>query len=225
MESRCTACVLLKDVFDYSLGEIAKLVDSTVGGVKAALNRGRSKLASLNEPSVAPRAPTPQNQEILRLYAERFNRQDWDGLRELISADAPWSLPIDTPAASRTATTPVSIHMRVTWRLALGEVDGEPAIVLLHVRDGAWGIESFGSTSAETAESSESPTTSTVRGCSRPDRLLSGNLPRDSRAREQRLSGKNRKNEVVLHSYEGPSVTRRMFVKNSRVSSRIAKAS
>src|SRR5499433_1021091 len=39
------ACVLLKDVFDYSLEEIAELVDSTVGGVKAALNRGRTKLA------------------------------------------------------------------------------------------------------------------------------------------------------------------------------------
>ena len=32
-------------------------------------------------------------------------------------------------------------RMRVTWRLALGEVDGEPAIVLLHFRDGAWEIE------------------------------------------------------------------------------------
>lgn len=40
------ACVLLKDVFDYSLEEIADLVDSTVGGVKAALNRGRTKLAA-----------------------------------------------------------------------------------------------------------------------------------------------------------------------------------
>jgi len=36
------ACVLLKDVFDYSLEDIAELVNSTVGGVKAALNRGRS---------------------------------------------------------------------------------------------------------------------------------------------------------------------------------------
>src|SRR4051812_27938449 len=35
------ACVLLKDVFDYSLEETAELVDSTVGAVKAALNRGR----------------------------------------------------------------------------------------------------------------------------------------------------------------------------------------
>src|SRR5947209_15724186 len=33
------ACVLLKDVFDYSLEEIAELVDSSTGGVKAALNR------------------------------------------------------------------------------------------------------------------------------------------------------------------------------------------
>jgi len=40
------ACVLLKDVFDYSLDEIADLVDSTVGGVfprprKASLRRVR----------------------------------------------------------------------------------------------------------------------------------------------------------------------------------------
>src|SRR5258706_7731239 len=39
------ACVLLKDVFDYSLEAIAKPVDTTVGGVKAALNRARPKLA------------------------------------------------------------------------------------------------------------------------------------------------------------------------------------
>ncbi len=33
------ASILLKDVFDYPLEEIADLTDSTVGGVKAALNR------------------------------------------------------------------------------------------------------------------------------------------------------------------------------------------
>ena len=33
------ACVLLKDVFDYSLEETAELVGSTVGGVKSALSR------------------------------------------------------------------------------------------------------------------------------------------------------------------------------------------
>ena len=82
------ACVLLKDVFEYSLEEIAELVNSTVGGVKAALNRGRSKLASSENRSATPRFSTPENKEILQLYVERFNRRDWDGLRELISADA-----------------------------------------------------------------------------------------------------------------------------------------
>ncbi len=136
------ACVLLKDVFDYSLEEIAELVGSTVGGVKAALNRGRAKLASLNERSAAPRGPTPQNQEILRLYVERFNRQDWDGLRELISADARL-LVADRYAGSFADGGYLGVYsrMRVTWRLALGEVDGEPAVVLLHFRDGTSAIE------------------------------------------------------------------------------------
>src|SRR6266852_1324857 len=82
------ACVLLKDVFDYTLEEIAELVDSTVGGVKAALNRGRAKLASLPERPRAPAAVSEDASRILNLYVDRFNRRDWDGLRELISADA-----------------------------------------------------------------------------------------------------------------------------------------
>ena len=138
------ACVLLKDVFDYSLEEIAELVDSTVGGVKAALNRGRSKLASLNEQSAPRRGPTestPRNKEILRLYVERFNHQDWDGLRELISADARL-LVADRYAGSFADGGYLGVYsrMRVMWRLALGDVDGKPGIVLLHLRDGAWEI-------------------------------------------------------------------------------------
>src|SRR6266404_1671909 len=50
------ACVLLKDVFDYSLEDIAEFIDSTVGGVKAALHRGRLKLATLPQRTAPPRA-------------------------------------------------------------------------------------------------------------------------------------------------------------------------
>jgi RNA polymerase sigma-70 factor (ECF subfamily) len=86
------ACVLLKDVFDYTIEEIADLVDSTPGGVKAALHRGREKLAALPLPSPAPARPAPVMREdeerLLRLYVERFNQRDWDGLRALIAADA-----------------------------------------------------------------------------------------------------------------------------------------
>ena len=82
------ACVLLKDVFDYSLEEIAELVDSTVGGVKAALNRARTKLAAAPAPSKTPRSVDPELTRVMQLYVERFNRRDWDGVRELIRADA-----------------------------------------------------------------------------------------------------------------------------------------
>jgi len=33
-------------------------------------------------------AEDPELVQLLDLYVERFNRHDWDGLRELISADA-----------------------------------------------------------------------------------------------------------------------------------------
>jgi RNA polymerase sigma-70 factor (ECF subfamily) len=130
------ACVLLKDVFDYSLEEIADLVDSTVGGVKAALNRGRSKLASLPQPSTHPRAANPELSRLLHLYVERFNRRDWDGLRELISADARLRVAdrfvgtlVDAPYFGNYHRWPTP------WRLAVGEVDGEPAVII-HLWDG-----------------------------------------------------------------------------------------
>jgi RNA polymerase sigma-70 factor (ECF subfamily) len=135
------ACVLLKDVFDYSLEEIADLVDSTVGGVKAALSRGRSKLASLKDRPASPGGAKRRDEGLLRLYVERFNHQDWDGLRELISADARL-LVADRYAGSFANGGYLGVYSRmpVTWRLTLGDVDGEPAIVLQHVRDGAWEI-------------------------------------------------------------------------------------
>src|SRR6516162_6336100 len=82
------ACVLLKDVFDYTLEEIAELVDSTVGGVKAALNRARTKLAASSPPTPSVQSANPELAQIMQLYVDRFNRRDWDGVRELISADA-----------------------------------------------------------------------------------------------------------------------------------------
>jgi len=82
------ACVLLKDVFDYSLEEIAELVDCTVGGVKAALNRARTKLAESSPPAKSARSASPELKRIMQLYVDRFNRRDWAGVRQLTSADA-----------------------------------------------------------------------------------------------------------------------------------------
>src|SRR4030095_17019494 len=82
------ASILLKDVFDYSLEEIADLTESTVGAVKAALNRARTKLAKSSPPAKPARSASPELKRIMQLYVDRFNRRDWDGVRDLISADA-----------------------------------------------------------------------------------------------------------------------------------------
>src|SRR5713101_2149560 len=133
------ACVLLKDVFDYTLEEIAELVSSTVGGVKAALNRGRSKLATLPEPAKSQREVNPELSRLLHLYVERFNKRDWEGLRELISADA--RLLVADRFAGPIDESPYFGNyerQRVPWRLVVAEVDGELAVVALRQHRDEW---------------------------------------------------------------------------------------
>src|SRR5689334_58227 len=76
------ACVLLKDVLDHSLDEIAELTGSTLGGVKAALHRGRAKLAMSTPARGREVEASPDTRALLARYVEQFNRRDWDGLRE-----------------------------------------------------------------------------------------------------------------------------------------------
>ncbi len=133
------ACVLLKDVFDYTLEEIAELVSSTVGGVKAALSRGRSKLAALPEPVRAQREVSPELSWLLHLYVDRFNKRDWEGLRELVRADA--RLRVADRFTGRIDESPYFGNyerQRVPWRLTVAEVDGELAVVVLRQHRGEW---------------------------------------------------------------------------------------
>jgi len=133
------ACVLLKDVFDYSLEEIAELVDSTLGGVKAALNRGRAKLAATPAPSKSLRAVDPGLTRVMKLYVDRFNRRDWDGVRELISADA--RLTVADAFAGKLGEAPYFRNYErwaIPWKLATGEVDGEPVVIILQRGADTW---------------------------------------------------------------------------------------
>ena len=137
------ACVLLKDVFDYSLEEIAELVDSTVGGVKAALHRGRAKLPG-SPAREAARARTAEEGRLLHLYVDRFNQRDWDGLRELIAADARLRV-MDRFAGTVDEAPYFGNYSRwpIPWRLEVGEVDGEPVVIILFNRDeSGWKPES-----------------------------------------------------------------------------------
>ena len=127
-------CVLLKEVLDYSLEETAEIIGSTAGAVKSALHRARAKLARA---AATPAAPQPQPQDpevlkILRLYVDRFNRKDWDGVRDLIAADANllvadrfFGVMSQAPYFSRYAA------LNVPWRFEVGAVDGEVALIAM----------------------------------------------------------------------------------------------
>jgi RNA polymerase sigma-70 factor, ECF subfamily len=133
------ACVLLKDVLDHSLEETAELVGSTLGGVKAALKRGRRKLATMPEHLTRPRTNNAETAQLLRLYLERCNRRDWDGVRELISADARLHV-TDRFLGELGDSLYFGNHERwtVQWRMAGGELDGKPVIIRLQQDQGEW---------------------------------------------------------------------------------------
>ena len=127
-------------MFDYSLNEIAELVGSTVGGVKAALNRGRSKLAAGSVPARAPRrAPTAESMRLRDLYIDRFNRKDWNALLELIAADARVVV-VDRFAGSLEGAPYFGRYDRLSspWRMASGQVDGEPVLIVLQRGADVW---------------------------------------------------------------------------------------
>jgi RNA polymerase sigma-70 factor, ECF subfamily len=73
------AAVVLKEVFELGLDEIAEALSTTVGAVKAALHRGRSKL---EEPQlVTTRRAVP---EVVTAFCAAFNAQDIERMTALL---------------------------------------------------------------------------------------------------------------------------------------------
>jgi len=86
------AAVILKDVLELSLEEIADSLRSTVPAVKSLLVRGRARLRLLEQEDPIPwrdRPETPPGDRLLlSRYANLFNSRDWDGLRALLTDDS-----------------------------------------------------------------------------------------------------------------------------------------
>ena len=78
--------VILKDVLDQSLIEIATLLDLTVDAVKGHLARGRARLRQINAQAGPILQAQPASAAVVR-YVALFNQQDWDGLRALLADD------------------------------------------------------------------------------------------------------------------------------------------
>jgi RNA polymerase sigma-70 factor (ECF subfamily) len=75
------AAFLLKEVFDMSLEQIAEVLATSVGAVKAALHRGRKRLDATAP--TATRRPAPSARLVDR-FVERLNAADLRGLLALM---------------------------------------------------------------------------------------------------------------------------------------------
>lgn len=124
------SAVILKDVLGHSLDDIAGLLDLSIDAVKGHLARGRTRLREINSrASASPvkRAYSAAN----RLYADLFNRRDWDGLRALLADDVRLNQathPVRTGASAGMFFTIYSQTPEI--RLAPAWLDGEEVIAV-----------------------------------------------------------------------------------------------
>jgi RNA polymerase sigma-70 factor (ECF subfamily) len=71
--------VVLKDVFDFSIEEIADMLSTSSGAIKAALHRGRGKLVAPEEsPARAP------SRTALDAFCAAFNARDIEGMTAVL---------------------------------------------------------------------------------------------------------------------------------------------
>jgi RNA polymerase sigma-70 factor, ECF subfamily len=124
-------CVILKDVLDHSIDEIAAELALSVPAVKAALHRGR---AALQRSSDAPPS-TPRSTAVspaLKHYARLFGAHDWDGVRALLADDVRLDLVSRRKAAGRREVGSYFQNYDRTpgWHVASARFDGREVLAV-----------------------------------------------------------------------------------------------
>jgi RNA polymerase sigma-70 factor (ECF subfamily) len=131
------AAVVLKDVFDFPLAEIAGMLGTSVGAVKAALHRGRKRL-SAPEPArqrAAARRAAP-DRAVLDAMAAAFTAYDLDRLATLLLTDASSEVVGRVYEVGAEAIRRGSLHHTlviehsVRYRAEVRTLDGEPLLLL-----------------------------------------------------------------------------------------------
>lgn len=84
LSPRERVAVVLKDVFDLSLEEIAEVLATTPGTVKTTLHRGRGRLSELDVAAAAAGPEAGSVPAVLDEFCAAFNAQDLDRLTKLL---------------------------------------------------------------------------------------------------------------------------------------------
>ena len=125
--------VVLVDVLGHSVDEVANITGSSVPAVKAALHRGRARLRELATAPDEPRALSPQDQHLLRAYADHLNARDFDALREMLAEQVRLDVVGRTVLSGRAAVTSTYFgNYREThdWHCVPGVVEARPGILV-----------------------------------------------------------------------------------------------
>jgi len=74
------AAILLKDVYDFTLEEVADFIGTTPGTVKSALSRARKKM----QDNDAPQVSDPQAKALVQAFVDAMNARDVDRVIDLM---------------------------------------------------------------------------------------------------------------------------------------------
>ena len=125
--------MILKDVLDCSLEDIASTLGTTVPAVKAALVRGRRTLEAQPAPDVVPwrnrPETTPAEKALLERYVALFNAKDWTAVEALLAEECRLDL---LSRSQRRGKHQVRLYFtnyaNAPVRLALGTAEGRTVI-------------------------------------------------------------------------------------------------
>jgi RNA polymerase sigma factor (sigma-70 family) len=123
------SCVILKDVLGHSLEEIGALLGLSVPAVKAALHRGRGRLAELN--AAERPAPVTSTPALVR-YAALFNAHDWEAVRRMLADDVRLDLVSRVQKAGKVEVGAYFTNYAKAsdWRLAPAWLDGREVLAV-----------------------------------------------------------------------------------------------
>ena len=124
------SAVILKDVLGHSVEEIAALLELGVPAVKAALHRGRKRLAAL-----AREAPLESQvrraSPALTRFITLFNARDWDGLRAQLASDVELDVVSRAQRRGHNVSSYFTNYAAMSgWHLVPGFVDGHEVILV-----------------------------------------------------------------------------------------------
>lgn len=125
------ACVILKDVLDHSLDEIAAELELSVPAVKAALHRGRAALQASARSTAQTAGATAISPALVR-YALLFDAHDWAGVRQLLADDVRLDLVSRRKASGRreVASYFEKYERASGWRAAAAHFDGREVLAV-----------------------------------------------------------------------------------------------